>query len=347
MEEQPVKLGPIEISAPLGMGLWSWGDSMTWGYGSYDNGMTTDTMGGAYNAALAGGVTLFDTAESYGGGLWPGGWGASERFLSACMKSGGAGENGAGGRGSGGGGGGGSLKPIVVSKYIPLPWRLFEPRSMMAALNASVGRLGVEAVDCYLVHSPVATFNSIKTLAGSLATAVESGLARSVGVSNYSEAEVRETHRVLAERGIPLAVNQVEYSLCHALPGRSGLLDVCTELGVGLMAYSPLAMGRLTGKYSASNTPKGARRFGAYGFERIDPITDRLRVLGEAHGGKTPAQVALNWLICKGAVPIPGAKNAAQAAGNAGALGWRLTGGEVDELDEVAIEGALKFGQHG
>lgn len=58
-------------------------------------------------------------------------------------------------------------------------------------------------------------------------------------------------------------------------------------------------------------------------------------------------QVALNWLICKGAVPIPGAKNAAQATANAGALGWRLTGGEVEELDELAIEGTLKLGQNG
>jgi len=57
--------------------------------------------------------------------------------------------------------------------------------------------------------------------------------------------------------------------------------------------------------------------------------------------------VALNWLICKGAVPIPGAKNAAQATANGGALGWRLSGGDVAELDELAIEGALKFGQHG
>ncbi|KAL4458461.1 hypothetical protein ABPG75_013326 [Micractinium tetrahymenae] len=333
MQEESVPLagGALRFAAPLGVGLWSWGDSMTWGYGSYDKAVTTATMQEAYTASLEGGVNLLDTAESYGGGLF-GGWGASERFLGACMRDASP---------------AGELRPVVVTKYIPLPWRLFEPRSMMAALNASVGRLQVEAVDCYLVHSPVATFNSIRTLANSLATAVESGLAKTVGVSNYSEAQLRETHRVLAERGVPLAANQVEFSLCHALPERRGLLDACQEMGVGLMAYSPLAMGRLTGKYSASNAPKGARRFGNYSFDRIQPIVDRLQQLGQEHGGKTPAQVALNWLICKGAVPIPGAKNAAQAAGNAGALGWRLTGGEVQELDELAIGGTLKLGQHG
>jgi aryl-alcohol dehydrogenase-like predicted oxidoreductase len=96
-----------------------------------------------------------------------------------------------------------------------------------------VKRLDVDAVDLYLIHSPAATFNSIKTLASSLAAAVDSTQARHVGVSNYSAQEVRETHRVLAERGIPLAANQVEFSLLHALPDRGGLLDTCNELGVG------------------------------------------------------------------------------------------------------------------
>ncbi|PRW59845.1 2,5-didehydrogluconate reductase [Chlorella sorokiniana] len=315
------------------MGLWSWGDSYTWGHGGYDATLTAATMQEAYQAALQGGCNLFDTAESYGA---PFHWGASERYLANCMQA-------AGGDQAAGSG----LRPVVVSKYIPLPWRLFEPRCMLAALRSSVDRLGVDAVDCYLVHSPVATLRSIKTLASSLAAAVDSGLAKSVGVSNYSEAEVRETHRVLAERGIPLAVNQVEFSLCHALPARSGLLDACNELGVSVMAYSPLAMGRLTGKYSSTNKPQGARRFGDCGFDQIQPIVERLAALGQAHGGKTPAQVALNWLICKGAVPIPGAKSATQAQSNVGALGWRLTEGDVAELDELAIEGSLKFGQHG
>ena len=114
-----------------------------------------------------------------------------------------------------------------------------------------------------------------------------------------------------------------------------------------MMAYSPLAMGRLTGKYSADSPPRGARRFGNLAWSSIQPVADRLGQLGDAHGGKTRAQVALNWLICKGAVRIPGAKNAAQAEGNVGALGWRLSSGDVDELDDVAVQGVLKFGQHG
>ena len=88
------------------------------------------------------------------------------------------------------------------------------------------------------------------------------------------------------------------------------------------LAYSPIGQGRLTGKYSASNPPPGNRNFSAHPMEVVDEVVAELRRIGEANGGKTPSQVALNWIIAKGAVPIPGAKNREQAEQNAGALGW-------------------------
>jgi aryl-alcohol dehydrogenase-like predicted oxidoreductase len=177
-------------------------------------------------------------------------------------------------------------------------------------------------------------------VAAALAAPYKAGLIKAVGVSNYSEGELRAIHAALATHGIPLATNQVEYSLLRTMPESNGLLRACRELGVTLLAYSPLAMGRLTGKYSQANPPPGKRNFSAFPMAEIEPVIAELRSCGAAHGGKTPAQVALNWLICKGAVPIPGAKNAAQAEQNAGALGWRLTADEVAALDRVA-----KFGQ--
>ena len=89
------------------------------------------------------------------------------------------------------------------------------------------------------------------------------------------------------------------------------------------LAYSPIGQGRLTGKYSASNPPPGGRTFSAHPMEQVDAIVALLRRIGEAHDGRTPSQVALAWLIAQGAVPIPGAKNRAQAEQNAGALGWQ------------------------
>lgn len=130
----------------------------------------------------------------------------------------------------------------------------------------------------------------------------------------------------------------MEYSLLHRKPEQNGVLATCQELGITLIAYSPLAQGLLTGKYSPENPPPGLRglRYGRRRLRAIAPLLRLLQSIGEAHGGKTPAQVALNWLICKGAVPIPGAKDARQARENAGALGWRLTPEEVERLDQVS-----------
>jgi aryl-alcohol dehydrogenase-like predicted oxidoreductase len=146
----------------------------------------------------------------------------------------------------------------------------------------------------------------------------------------------------LARHGIPLATNQVEYSLLRTMPERDGLLAACRELGVTVLAYSPLGMGRLTGKYDAANPPPGRRNFSAFPMAEVEPVLAELRRIGAAHGGRTPSQVALNWIICKGAVPIPGAKSAAQAEQNAGALGWRLGADDVAALDH-----ASKYGQRG
>jgi aryl-alcohol dehydrogenase-like predicted oxidoreductase len=83
----------------------------------------------------------------------------------------------------------------------------------------------------------------------------------------------------------------------------------------------------------------------------VDHIVDELRAVGEEHGGKVPSQVALNWVMAKGAVPIPGAKNRHQAEENAGALGWRLTEEDVDRLDRAGLPGirslSSRFWQHG
>jgi aryl-alcohol dehydrogenase-like predicted oxidoreductase len=180
-------------------------------------------------------------------------------------------------------------------------------------------------------------------MAAALAAPHRAGLIKAVGVSNYSEREMRALHGELAKLGIPLAANQIEYSLLRTMPETNGLLHACRELGVVVLAYSPLAQGRLTGKYTASNPPPGSRQFSDYPMREIEPVVAELRRVGERHGGKTPAQVALNWLICKGTVPIPGAKNAPQAEQNAGALGWRLSDDDVRALDRVSKPGLRRL----
>ena len=172
-----------------------------------------------------------------------------------------------------------------------------------------------------------------------MADAVEAGKVKAVGVSNYSAEQMRLAHSALARRGLPLASNQVEYSLLHRQPEVNGLLDACRELGITLIAYSPLAMGALTGKYAAGAKPAGFRRF-LPTFNRetlaaVQSVVELLRQIGSRYS-KTPSQVALRWLVENPLVlPIPGAKNGRQAAENAGALSFSLTPDEVAALDQA------------
>ncbi len=312
---------------PLGIGTWAWGDRSTWGMGGYDAGLDERTISGAWEASLEAGVGLVDTAEIYGRG-------ESERIIGRLLAR----EP--------------SVRPrvLLATKFMPAPQKLRVKPALRQALLRSIERLGVEHVDLYQLHGPI-SLRSKAALADALAAVVDEGLTRAVGVSNYSAKEVTSIHRHLAAAGVPLASNQIEYSLLRRVPETGGLLATHQRLGVVTLAYSPIGQGRLTGKYSAANPPPGKRGFSAHPMERVEPIVAELRRVGEACGGHTPSQVALRWLIEKGAVPIPGAKNAEQARQNAGALGWGLPPEEVAALDAVALGGTRslqnRFWQHG
>ena len=264
----------------------------------------------ALDASMAAGVTLFDTAEMYSGG-------ASERRLGELARG---------------------QDVLLATKFPP---GLFATTSdMPKALDASLARLGRNSVDLYQHHFPSSRV-SIPKLMELMADAVAMGKVKAVGVSNYSAEQLRIAHAALAGRGIPLASNQVEYSLLHRQPEVNGVLDICRELGITLIAYQPLASGALTGKYKAGDRPTGLRRFmGSFrgkGLEVVEPIIALLREIG-GHYAKTPAQVALRWLIENESVlPIPGAKNGTQAADNAGALSFSLTPMEVEALNQATL----------
>jgi aryl-alcohol dehydrogenase-like predicted oxidoreductase len=211
---------------------------------------------------------------------------------------------------------------------------------MPKALDASLKRLGLAQVDLYQVHWPWGSPINIETLMNALADQVELGKIRAIGVSNYTERQMRRAHAALAKQGIALASNQVQYSLLHRKPEQNGVLAACRELNVRLIAYSPLAKGILTGKYhqgaQVSGSRKWTRPFRPSSLQASAPLIALLTQIGEAHGGKTSGQVSLNWLMRQGALPIPGAKNASQAVSNAGALAWSLTDEEVEQITQAA-----------
>ena len=298
----------------MGVGTWQWGDRRVWQYGGD---YAAGDVRSAFDAALAAGLTFFDTAEIYG-------FGRSERFLGEFINT-----------PSRVPGPAGAARLRIATKFFPMPWRL-TGASLLRALRGSLRRLGLPAVDLYQIHWP-SPLLKIENLMDALAEAVAVGLTTAVGVSNYDLAQTERAHAALARRGVPLASNQVHYSLLNRRIEHSGLLARCAERGITVIAYSPLEMGLLSGKYSPEHPPAGSRagRYPPAYLASIQPLLARLRAMGAAHGERTPAQVALNWTLCKGTLPIPGAKNAQQVAQNAGALNWRLTPAEVAELDEA------------
>ncbi len=311
---QTISLGKTDLTvSALGLGTWQWGDTRMWQYGQSYSQQDVET---AYRESRAAGITFFDTAEIYGSGV-------SEKIL------------------------GGLVRPehnevTVATKFAPWPYRL-TARSLPGALDASLKRLGLVQVDLYQVHWPWGSPIRIESLMETMADQVELGKIRAVGVSNYSEKQMRRAHAALAKRGLPLASNQVQYSLLDRRPEQSGVLAACRELDVRLIAYSPLAKGVLTGKYHQEGASVGgarrmSRNFSAKGLQASAPLIKVLAEVGEAHGGKTPAQVALNWLMHQGALPIPGAKNASQATSNAGALGWNITDEEFERISSASAQ---------
>jgi aryl-alcohol dehydrogenase-like predicted oxidoreductase len=311
---------------PLGVGTWAWGDKGTWGMGGYDSSYSEATILEAWQASIDAGVVLFDTAEVYGGG-------ESERIIGRLLAHDPSVR----------------AKVVIASKFMPSPWKLNVTSALTSAAKASIGRLGIEFIDLYQIHGPI-SLRSQDALADALASVHAEGLVKAVGVSNYSVKETRSMDAALRKRGLRLATNQVEFSLLRTMPEKVGLLDCCRELGVVPLAYSPIGQGRLTGKYSAANPPPKSRTFSAHPMAQVDAIVEVLRQIGTAHN-RRPSQVALAWIIAKGAIPIPGAKNREQAEQNAGALGWSLDPADVTALDQVALYGqrgiTQRFWQHG
>lgn len=307
--KQPHVLDGVEF----GIGTWAWGDRLYWGFG---RGYQEADLKEAFHWLVNQGIRFFDTAEVYGQGK-------SEEMLGRFLTE--------------------TDLPIqMATKFMPFPWRLSR-KALLRALRKSLKRLGLPGVGLYQMHMPLPPV-TVETWMAAMAEAVQDGLVRAVGVSNYNCEQMRRAHDALANEGVVLASNQVEYHLLNRSAETSGLLKLGQELGVRLIAYSPLASGVLTGKYGPEKALQGIRanRYSRATLVKVQPLIRLMQKIGGEHEGKTPSQVALNWVMCKGMIPIPGVKNLEQAQTNSGALGWRLTDAEVARLDE-ASEAVMKI----
>ncbi|HEY9762812.1 MAG TPA: aldo/keto reductase [Trichocoleus sp.] len=314
------------VLPPMGCGTWAWGNRLLWGYEpSMD-----PQLQKVFNRCVSGGVTLFDTGDSYGTGRLNG---RSESLLGQFARE----YNGAN-----------EAQICIATKLAAYPWRL-TPGAMVSAGKASAARLG-RPIDLVQMHWSTANYAPWQenALLDGLADLYEQGLVRGVGLSNFGPKRLRLAHQRLAQRGVPIATLQVQYSLLSTYPVTDlGLKEACDELGIQLIAYSPLGLGLLTGKYAVGGAlPKGLR---GIVFRQllpgIQPLLNCLNAIATSRS-KTPAQIALNWCICKGTMPIPGAKTVQQAEQNLGALGWHLDDGEIAELDSAATRSDKKMVQN-
>jgi len=313
MTEKYIPLGKTAINiSPIGLGLMQWGDIKL---PDENNAQVSKDIQEIFKVTLGAGINFFDTAEMYGNGR-------SEINLGKCLKD-------------------ISSNIVVATKFMPFPWRLTKGE-LRSALLRSLKRLGLTHVDLYQVHWPIPPV-SIKSWMDAMSDVVNDGLIRAVGVSNYSPAQTTIAFEALDKHHIPLASNQVKYSLLDRHPEHSGLVELCRKLDITIIAYSPLEKGILTGKYTSNNVPSDFRswRYNKTYLTKIEPLLYMLHEIGEAHASMTPARVALNWLICKRAVPIPGARKMVQAQENAGSLGWRLSDEDINRLDKISDQVTL------
>ncbi|MBE9139601.1 aldo/keto reductase [Nodosilinea sp. LEGE 07088] len=313
----PTVDAPTPLTLPeMGCGTWAWGNQLLWGY---DQSMDGDLQQ-VFNHCLSHGVTLFDSGDSYGTGRLNG---RSETLLGQFAQDydGPHREN-----------------LCLATKLAAYPWRL-TPGLVVKAGAASVRRLG-RPIDLVQMHWSTANYAPWQEgpFLDGLADLCVQGQARAIGLSNFGPKRLKLAHQRFQERGLSIATLQVQYSLLSTYPvSELGLKDLCDQLGIRLIAYSPLALGLLTGKYSAPGPyPAGLRGVLFRQLRpRIQPLLDTLGAIATQRQ-KTSAQVALNWCICQGTIPIPGAKTLVQAEQNTAALGWRLDAGEVEELDRAA-----------
>ena len=318
------KLGKTDIEvSPIGLGCWqfSQGKNMT---GRMWSVLDQGTMDAVVDAALNGGVTWFDTAQAYGNG-------ASERALSAALQHRGV-EPG---------------EVVVATKWLPIA----KPaKDVPHTIGTRIACLQPYPIDLFQVHSP-GSVSSIPAQMREMAKLVHAGKVRAVGVSNFSAKQMAQAAAALRDEGLTLASNQVRINLLDRRVESNGVLAAAQELGVTLIAYSPLAQGVLTGRYHddpalvralpwgrRSRLSPSSRFLTPKGLRRSAPLIAELRAVGEAHGASV-AQVALAWLVTRygdTVVAIPGASRPEQAAATAAVMELRLTEAEMASIDTVS-----------
>jgi aryl-alcohol dehydrogenase-like predicted oxidoreductase len=314
------RLGSSDLRvSPIGLGCWQFSGGQGGLAGRYWPALDPSTELEIVRESLAGGITWFDTAEAYGGGN-------SERALAWTLHT---------------------LEQRPGSVVVATKWRPFfrTARSLLTSIDARQQSLGGYPIDLYQIHAPM-SLSSVPAQMRALASLLREGKVRQVGVSNFSASQMRRAQAALREEGYALVSNQVRFNLLDRRIEDNGVLEAARELGMSVIAYSPLAQGLLTGKFHENpgllEKLTGPRKWmGSINRKRLEEtagLVEELRRIAAAHE-VTPAEAALNWVIRvhgESIVAIPGASKPSQARLNARAQSFALSDEEVHRLSDAS-----------
>jgi aryl-alcohol dehydrogenase-like predicted oxidoreductase len=300
---------------PIGLGCWQFSKQQNMA-GKFWPTIENNTINSIVKTSLEGGINWFDTAEVYGNG-------ASERALSDALTALGK-------------------KPgeiMLATKW----WPMFRTASnIVKTIDQRVDALAPYPIDLYQVHQPWG-FSNEKAEMDAMARLVKENKIKYVGVSNFSASQMRSAWEALQKHGIHLISNQVRYSLLDRKIESNGILQTAKELGISIIAYSPLAQGLVTGKFHDNpqllkniGMRKYTTQFKPSGLEKSKPVIKCVQELALKYE-VSPSQIALNWLINfhgETVVAIPGATKESHAKENTGAMTFTLSTDDLALLDK-------------
>ena len=293
------------------------------GCNNFGGRIDADATKAVVDAAIDAGITLFDTADVYGGD------GRSEALLGAAL--------------------GDRRDDVVVATKLGMPMGEGRagaaPAYVKQACEDSLRRLGTDRIDLYQLHAPDPSVSIADTL-GAFTELVQEGKVLEIGCSNFTPEQIAEAATASADNGLTRFVSvQNELSLLRRR-GLEELLEACERYELEILPYFPLASGMLTGKYRRGEAPAEGTRLAGLPAERAekalsDKAFDRVEALAAfAEGrGHTLLELAMSWLagMSRMGSVIAGATKPAQVRENAAAIGWSLTDDERAEIDRITL----------
>jgi len=311
-------LGISNISlSPIGLGTWQFSGSKGW-MSKFWSSVPYDTAKEIVQKSLEGGINWFDTAEAYGKG-------ESEKNLTKILRE-------------------LNIKDddvFIATKWWPL-FRL--AKNITHTIHERLDALNKYPIGLYQVHNSL-SFSTIESQMDNMAQLAEKGIIKYVGVSNFSASQMEKAWKELDKRGMKLVSNQMKFNLLDRKIERNGVMDLARELGISIIAYSPLAQGLLTGKFhddpeklnSISTMRRTSNQMTRKKLDETKELIAELKKLAKKYEA-SPAEIAINWVIHshgETVFTIPGASKPYQAETNTRAMSFQLTNAEIEMLSMI------------